>query len=73
MAKRAQSRRDAITRTWFFLGQARSCPYGPDSAAREPFEAYLEAVIIHLRSVERIVIDAEERFGTATLFGLWED
>lgn len=27
----------------------------------------------HLRSVERIVADAEERFGTATLLGLWEE
>jgi hypothetical protein len=163
MNKRERLRRDAITRAWFFLEQARSYPYRTAISAHEPFEAYLEASIIfsrvaihrlhreaqrrakgnprlkaevdawwdsllegpaihffrierdfiakvgppkvgqiirlggpapekmeqlyyyenpdipatetierHLRSVERIVTDAEERFGTATLFGLWE-
>jgi hypothetical protein len=37
----------------------------PDIPATETIER-------HLRSVERIVRDAEERFGTATLLGLWE-
>jgi hypothetical protein len=32
-----------------------------------------ETIERHLRSVERIVTDAEERFGTATLLGLWEE
>ena len=40
--------------------------YGnPDIPATETIER-------HLRPVERIVTDAEERFGTATLLGLWE-
>jgi hypothetical protein len=157
-------RRDAITRAWFFLEQARRLPYRADFGEYEVFEAYLEAAIIysrvaihrlhsealqrakgdphlkaevdawwdslledpainffriecdfiakvgppkvgqniraggpvpgqkmeelyyyenpgipatetierHLRSVERIVTDAEGRFGTSTLFGLWE-
>ena len=158
-------RRDAITRAWFFLEQARRLPFLADFRDYEAFEAYLEAAIIfsrvaihrlhseakqrakgdphlkaevdawwasllenppivfirdernfiakigppkvdqiirmggpapgqkmeelyyyetpdipatetierHLRSVERIVTDAEERFGTATLLGLWEE
>jgi hypothetical protein len=37
----------------------------PDIPATETIER-------HLRSVERIVTDAEEQFGTATLLGLWE-
>jgi hypothetical protein len=163
MSDRGRVRRDAITRAWVFLEQARGLPYRADIAEHEPFEAYLEAAIIysrvaiprlrrealqrakgdprlkaevdawwdslleepainffrierdfiakvgppkvgqiirlggpapekmeelyyyenpnvpatetierHLRSVERIVTDAEERFGTATLLGLWE-
>jgi hypothetical protein len=164
MSEREPLRRDAITRAWFFLEQARGLPYRADIAEYEPFEAYLEATIIysrvavhrlhrealqrakgdprlkaevvawwaslledpainffrierdfivkvgppkvgqnirlggpapekmeelyyyenpdipatdtigrHLRSVERIVTAAEERFGTATLLGLWEE
>ena len=164
MSDRGQVRRDAITRAWFFLEQARGLPYRANIGEHEPFEAYLEAAIIysrvaihrlrrealqrakgdprlkaevdawwdslredpairffrierdfiakvgppkvgqiirlggpapekmeelyyyetpdipatetiecHLRSVERIVTDAEERFGTATLLGLWEE
>ena len=38
----------------------------PDTPATETIER-------HLRSVETIIIDAEERFGTATLLGLWEE
>jgi hypothetical protein len=163
MSERARVRRDAITRAWFYLEQARRLPFRADIAEHEPFEAYLEAAIIysrvavhrlhrealrraradprlkaevdawwdslledpaihffrierdfiakvgppkvgqiirlggptpekmeelyyyenpdipatetierHLRSVERIVTDAEARFGTATLLGLWE-
>jgi hypothetical protein len=163
MSDRGGVRRDAITRAWFFLEQARRLPYRADFGEYEAFEAYLEAAIIysrvaihrlhrealqrakgtpglkaevdawwgslredpaihffrierdfiakvgppkvgqimrlggpapekmeelyyyenpdvpatetierHLRSVERIVVDAEERFGTATLLGLWE-
>jgi hypothetical protein len=165
MSDRGRVRRDAITRAWFFLAQARRLPYRADFGEYEAFEAYLEAAIIysrvaihrlrrealqrakgdprlkadvdawwdslreepainffrierdfiakvgppkvgqniraggpapekmeelyfydndnpdipatetierHLRSVERIVTDAEERFGTATLLGLWE-
>jgi len=37
----------------------------PDIPATETIER-------HLRSVERIVTDAERRFGTSTLSGLWE-
>jgi len=42
-------RRDAITRAWFFLKQARGYPYRTDISAHEPFEAYLEATIIFSR------------------------
>jgi hypothetical protein len=164
MSEQGRLRRDAITRAWFFLGQARSCPYSDEPTARESFEAFLEATIVfssvavhrlhrealrrakidpslkaavdawwasllndpasqffrverdfiakvgppkvgqivrmggpaprmmeelyfyetsdipatetierHLSSVERIVTDAEKRFGTATLLGLWEE
>src|SRR5215216_3314038 len=49
MSERGRLRRDAITRAWFFLEQARSCPYHADISEREPFEAYLEAAIIFSR------------------------
>jgi hypothetical protein len=62
MNKRGQSRRDAITRAWFYLRLARTCLYGTDAAAREPFEAYLEATIIFSRvAVHRLHREALRR------------
>lgn len=55
-------RRDAITRARFFLKLARSYPYNPELAAREPFEAFLEATIMFSRvAVHRLHRDAVRR------------
>src|SRR5215218_8815705 len=62
MSEREPLRRDAITRAWFFLEQARGLPYRADIAEYEPFEAYLEATIIYSRvAVHRLHREALQR------------
>jgi hypothetical protein len=62
MNTQGQLRRDAITRAWFFLKQARGYPYRTDISAHEPFEAYLEASIIFSRvAIHRLRREALRR------------
>jgi len=62
MSDRGRVRRDAITRAWFFLEQARALPYRADIVEHEPFEAYLEAAIIYSRvAIHRLRREALQR------------
>src|SRR5918995_6653553 len=62
MSDRGGVRRDAITRSWFFLEQARRLPYHADFGEYEAFEAYLEAAIIYSRvAVHRLLREASQR------------
>jgi hypothetical protein len=55
-------RRDAITRAWFFLEQARGLPFSADFREYESFEAYLEAAIIFSRvAIHRLHSEAEQK------------
>ena len=62
MSDRGGVRRDAITRAWFFLEQARRLPYRADFREYEAFEAYLEATIIYSRvAIHRLHSEAEQK------------
>ena len=62
MSDQGGVRRDAITRAWFFLEQARRLPYRADFGEYEAFEAYLEAAIIYSRiAIHRLHSAAEQR------------
>ena len=62
MSDRGGVRRDAITRAWFFLEQARRLPHRADFREYEAFEAYLEAAIIYSRvAIHRLHSEAKQR------------
>ncbi len=60
--QKARLKRDAISRSRFFLGLAKDCPYSGEIGELESFESYLEAAIIFGRvAIHRVHAAAKHK------------